>query len=138
MIKFAFGDDRARRIAEGDLMALAEGVACTAALWLEQHGHDPRMWRRLSPAHCMVGPPEARAMTAAALTVLDLLWSSPNGSQAISNVLAMPTDSTPGIDARISRDAAEKELSRRGLPVDPESAAARRRIRPDADPGRAS
>lgn len=154
-IRIAYNDALARRIEEGDTGALVKGVACMAALWLEQNGYDRQFWHRVTPGDCL--GMKSPGTAAAALSLLQLLSRSPQGRQAIADVGFQPFDQQPEDPSarpgpvsmvgekgprlemgEISRAEVEKELRRRGLPVEPESAQARRRTRRDGDPEHAS
>lgn len=84
------------QIESGDLQALVHGVACHAALWLEQCGQHHSMRDLIGHTHCVSGAgPREQALMAAALDLLRLLDRSPHGRQAIADLGRKPVLQNP-------------------------------------------
>lgn len=81
----AFGEETARRIADGDIDALLGGLVCAAAVWIERAGYSARLAARITPVDCVVHPDPAQgAAMACALNLLSVLSASPQGRDALA------------------------------------------------------
>ena len=70
--------------------AKAAGLACA---WLVQSGYDLEVWRQIGAAH--VFDTQSPGLLAAALDLLSALDSTPDGRQAIADLLGQPVLEQP-------------------------------------------